>query len=170
MPSTCALEPLRISEIPEVGALARAIWRQHYASIISSAQIEYMLRNKYTPMDLEPYVGAPDRWFDVLRVEELRPADFCEHLTQAKASSSWKKSMSWRVSAARATASCFSTARSHWLASSTARKCSCLSTAPTRVPSPPILGMGSWSGKVRSSTSAMVLSWTTTVMEKSLAA
>jgi ribosomal protein S18 acetylase RimI-like enzyme len=69
MPRTCTLEPLRISEIPEVGALARGIWRQHYASIISSAQIEYMLRNKYTPMDLERYVGAPDRWFDVLRVE-----------------------------------------------------------------------------------------------------
>jgi diamine N-acetyltransferase len=69
MPSTCALESLRISEIPEVGALARAIWRQHYSSIISSAQIEYMLRNKYTPMDLEPYVGALDRWFDVLRVK-----------------------------------------------------------------------------------------------------
>jgi diamine N-acetyltransferase len=69
MPIAHTVEPLRISEIPEVGELARAIWRQHYASIISSAQIEYMLRNKYTPTDLEPYVGAPDRWFDVLRVQ-----------------------------------------------------------------------------------------------------
>jgi GNAT superfamily N-acetyltransferase len=75
MPSTCALEPLRISGIPEIGELARAIWRQHYASIIGSAQIEYMLRNKYTPMDLEPYVGAPDRWFDVLRVDD-KPSGF----------------------------------------------------------------------------------------------
>lgn len=75
MPSTSTLEPLRISEIPEVGALARAIWRQHYASIISTAQIEYMLRSRYTPLDLEPYVGAPDRWFDVLRVDDT-PSGF----------------------------------------------------------------------------------------------
>ena len=69
MPITRTLEPLRISDLPEVGELARAIWRQHYTSIISSAQIEYMLRNKYTPTDLEPYVDSPDRWFDILRVQ-----------------------------------------------------------------------------------------------------
>ena len=75
MPTTSTLTPLRNSEIPEVGELAREIWRQHYTSIISSAQIEYMLRNKYTEMDLKPYVGAPDRWFDVLRVNDV-PSGF----------------------------------------------------------------------------------------------
>ena len=75
MKNTNTLEPLRISEIPEIGELARAIWRQHYTSIISGAQIEYMLRNKYTPTDLEPYVSAPDQWFDVLRVDD-EPSGF----------------------------------------------------------------------------------------------
>jgi GNAT superfamily N-acetyltransferase len=75
MPTTSTLAPLRSSEIPEVGELARAIWRQHYLSIISGAQIEYMLQDKYTEMDLMPYIGAPDRWFDVLRVDGV-PSGF----------------------------------------------------------------------------------------------
>jgi GNAT superfamily N-acetyltransferase len=63
------LEPLETSEIAEVCELARAIWRHHYATILSSAQIEYMLRQKYTQADLARYPGATDQWLDVLRVE-----------------------------------------------------------------------------------------------------
>jgi ribosomal protein S18 acetylase RimI-like enzyme len=37
-------------------------------TIIGSAQIEYMLREKYTESDLGRYSGATDRWFDVLRL------------------------------------------------------------------------------------------------------
>jgi GNAT superfamily N-acetyltransferase len=69
MRSSNTLEPLEASEIVEVCKLARAIWRHHYATILSSAQIEYMLRQKYTEADLARYSGATDQWFDVLRVE-----------------------------------------------------------------------------------------------------
>lgn len=63
------LRPLQAAEIGEVGELARAIWRQHYASILSSAQIEYMLRKKYSEADLGRYLDATGRWLDVLRVD-----------------------------------------------------------------------------------------------------
>jgi ribosomal protein S18 acetylase RimI-like enzyme len=68
VPDPPSLRPLRTSEISDVGDLGRTIWREHYPGIISSAQIEYMLRDKYTESDLVPYIDASDRWFDVLRV------------------------------------------------------------------------------------------------------
>jgi diamine N-acetyltransferase len=68
VPDPPSLRPLRASEISDIGDLGRAIWREHYPGIISSAQIEYMLRERYTESDLVPYVDASDRWFDVLRV------------------------------------------------------------------------------------------------------
>ena len=71
MPISYTLDPLRMTNIPEVGEVARTIWREHYASILSSAQIEYMLQNKYTPADLAPYIDATDRWFHVLRVADV---------------------------------------------------------------------------------------------------
>ena len=68
MQSTITLEPIRHSEINEIGNLARAIWREHFVKIISAAQIEHMLVGRYTEADLAPYIGGADRWFDVLRV------------------------------------------------------------------------------------------------------
>ena len=69
MQGAISLQPLRLSEVPEIAALAKSIWREHYTKIISNAQIEYMLQSKYTQADFHPYVEATDRWFDVLRFE-----------------------------------------------------------------------------------------------------
>jgi diamine N-acetyltransferase len=63
------LEPLRLVDIPEVGPVMRAIWREHFTPLIGESQVDYMLREKYTPTDLEPYLNAPGRWFELLRVE-----------------------------------------------------------------------------------------------------
>lgn len=63
------IEALGAEDIPLVAPFAQAIWRDHYAAIISPAQIEHMLRERYSAADLEPYVGAADRWFELLRVE-----------------------------------------------------------------------------------------------------
>jgi ribosomal protein S18 acetylase RimI-like enzyme len=68
MATAYTVEPLRESEIPEIGRLARAIWRGHYTTIIGAAQVEYMLQEKYTLDDLKPCLSAAERWFDVLRV------------------------------------------------------------------------------------------------------
>jgi diamine N-acetyltransferase len=66
MPDDYCIKPLRAAEIPAIGELARAIWREHHVKFISAAQVEYMLRDKYTATDLAPYVNGNDRWLDVL--------------------------------------------------------------------------------------------------------
>jgi ribosomal protein S18 acetylase RimI-like enzyme len=63
------IDALAEADIPLIAPFAQAIWRGHYSEIISSAQIDYMLRGRYTAADLLPYLGAVDRWFELLRVE-----------------------------------------------------------------------------------------------------
>ena len=63
------IQPLRLAEIVDIEVLAKAIWWEHHAKFVTAAQIEHMLPGKYTQVDLGPYVGATDRWFDVLRVD-----------------------------------------------------------------------------------------------------
>ena len=60
-------EPLTAAGFATVRALGDRIWRQHYASIISMAQIEYMLQGRYTDEKLAAYVGAADRWLCIVR-------------------------------------------------------------------------------------------------------
>jgi GNAT superfamily N-acetyltransferase len=64
-----SLEPLRASGIAETGALAARIWREHFTALLGKEQVDYMLRGRYGEKDLGRYVGAPDRWFEVLRVD-----------------------------------------------------------------------------------------------------
>ena len=71
MKEAVSLEPLCHLDIPQIGTLARRIWREHYTRFISEAQVEYMLRGRYGEDDLSRYVNAPDRWFEVLRVEGI---------------------------------------------------------------------------------------------------
>jgi ribosomal protein S18 acetylase RimI-like enzyme len=44
-----SIRPMRAADIPTVAALAGRIWRAHYPGIISVAQIEYMLAQRYAP-------------------------------------------------------------------------------------------------------------------------
>ncbi|MFT7049402.1 MAG: ribosomal protein S18 acetylase RimI-like enzyme [Halioglobus sp.] len=69
MHPTAQLSPLRTSDFAALQALAKAIWHEHYSSLLSQAQIDYMLLGKYTPEDLAPFLESTDRWFDVLRVD-----------------------------------------------------------------------------------------------------
>ncbi len=62
------LTPLTPADFATVTALAERIWRQHYASIVSMAQIDYMLADRYTPEKLSAYLGAADRGMLLLRV------------------------------------------------------------------------------------------------------
>ena len=78
MPSTIALAPLQRADFVPVAALARRIWLEHYISIISKDQIEYMLGGRFTPENLARYVDANDRWLDVLRVDGAI-AGYCSH-------------------------------------------------------------------------------------------
>ncbi|HNR20059.1 MAG: GNAT family N-acetyltransferase [Bacteroidetes bacterium] len=45
-----------VSDIEEISTLASKIWWQHYASIISKEQIEYMLEKMYSPESLSEQI------------------------------------------------------------------------------------------------------------------
>jgi ribosomal protein S18 acetylase RimI-like enzyme len=66
-PPQVEIAPLAAADIETVGALAREIWRAHYPSIISAAQIEYMLDERYAPSVLRAELERSGLWWDVLR-------------------------------------------------------------------------------------------------------
>lgn len=49
-----------------VSALAAEIWRHHYPGIISAAQIEYMLAQRYDPRVMRAELQRDDLWWDKL--------------------------------------------------------------------------------------------------------
>lgn len=67
MPDGVSIEPLREADVPALAALAREIWRAHYPGIISSAQIEYMLAERYDEAVIRAELKAENLWWDVLK-------------------------------------------------------------------------------------------------------
>jgi len=61
------IAPLADSDVPALVALARDTWRRHYPSIISEAQIEYMLAQRYDEAAIRAQIGLPDTWWDVMK-------------------------------------------------------------------------------------------------------
>lgn len=59
---------LNASEIDELIALAGSIWRAHYPAIITPAQIEYMLAQRYAPEVLRAELERADIWWDRLKL------------------------------------------------------------------------------------------------------
>ncbi len=71
MPNTQSnheIRPLRADETAQLSALAREIWRAHYPGIISEAQIEYMLNERYDETVIRTELQRHDLWWDVLLV------------------------------------------------------------------------------------------------------
>jgi diamine N-acetyltransferase len=60
------IEPLKEADIPALVALARDTWLEHYASIITLAQIEYMLGQRYSPDVIRAQLEDPAVWWDKL--------------------------------------------------------------------------------------------------------
>jgi GNAT superfamily N-acetyltransferase len=50
------------ADIPLIGRLADTIWRQHYPSIISIAQIDYMLGKMYSPASIAEQMKAKQHY------------------------------------------------------------------------------------------------------------
>ncbi len=63
------LRDLTDDDFTTLRVLGETIWRQHYSAIISMAQIDYMLAGRYTPVKLQAYIGAQDRWLKLLVVD-----------------------------------------------------------------------------------------------------
>jgi len=68
VPSEVTLRPMRPGEIGPVQALAREIWHHHYPGIITPAQIEYMLAQRYSREVLEAELARDDVWWDVAEI------------------------------------------------------------------------------------------------------
>ncbi len=63
------IRALREDEITELAGLAREIWYAHYPGIISEAQIEYMLNERYDEAVIRAEFLRHDIWWDVLLVD-----------------------------------------------------------------------------------------------------
>jgi GNAT superfamily N-acetyltransferase len=68
LPTDITLTPVVEPEFVMVRELAGTIWRQHYAGIITTAQIDYMLAGRFSDEALREHIQAADRWLEVLRV------------------------------------------------------------------------------------------------------
>jgi ribosomal protein S18 acetylase RimI-like enzyme len=62
-----SIVPLRAADVPALAALAREIWRAHYPGIISRAQIEYMLAERYDEAVICKELEAADLWWEILK-------------------------------------------------------------------------------------------------------
>lgn len=60
--------PLKPGDVERISALAAEIWWRHYPGIISAAQIEYMLKERYDPRVIRTELERDDLWWDTLRV------------------------------------------------------------------------------------------------------
>ena len=76
------IRPLAAGDIESVGELAREIWRAHYPAIISAAQIEYMLDERYAPCVLRAELERPGLWWDLLLVDGAYKAFSSYFLTE----------------------------------------------------------------------------------------
>ena len=65
----CSLRPIEERDFAAAADLARAIWLPHYVSIITTAQIEYMLAGRFTAENLRRYLHSSERWMDVLECD-----------------------------------------------------------------------------------------------------
>ena len=64
------IAPVAAGDIDRLCALAAEIWRRHYADIISAAQIEYMLKQRYSPQVVREELRRRDLWWDQLLVND----------------------------------------------------------------------------------------------------
>lgn len=60
------VSPVQRDEVDAIHRLACAVWRHHYPGIISEAQIEYMLQQRYEPTLIAAELARPDLWWDKL--------------------------------------------------------------------------------------------------------
>jgi ribosomal protein S18 acetylase RimI-like enzyme len=70
------LTPVTEPYFPVLRALADTIWRQHYARMISAAQIEYMLAERFSDEALREHIQAADRWLEILWLSGT-PVGYC---------------------------------------------------------------------------------------------
>ncbi|SNX59591.1 Ribosomal protein S18 acetylase RimI [Nitrosomonas ureae] len=73
--------PLTSLDVSEIAELARVIWQHHYAPIISTAQIDYMLAQRYEPTLIENQLKDPNIWWRKLTLDQTIIGFSCCMLT-----------------------------------------------------------------------------------------
>jgi ribosomal protein S18 acetylase RimI-like enzyme len=68
-PANPTLRPLNEPDFAAVEALAREIWLAHYTALVTTEQIEYMLRGRFTADNFRTYLKAERRWMDLLEID-----------------------------------------------------------------------------------------------------
>jgi GNAT superfamily N-acetyltransferase len=68
--SEAEVKRVTAADIEELVALARAIWYLYYPAIISIAQIDYMLEQRYAGDVLRGELTRADLWWDQLRIAD----------------------------------------------------------------------------------------------------
>jgi len=76
LPADVSLAPVTEPDFSGLRELAGTIWRQHYAGIVSAAQIDYMLAGRFSDAALREHIYAADRWLELLRVSGT-PVGYC---------------------------------------------------------------------------------------------
>lgn len=61
---TPLISPLSSNEIETVAKLARTVWQDTYPGIITQAQIDFMLEQRYDPRRLHAELAMPQVWWD----------------------------------------------------------------------------------------------------------
>ncbi len=67
LPADVALAPVTESDFQELRQLADTIWRQHYAGMIATAQIDHMLGSRFSDDALRKYLQTATSWLELLR-------------------------------------------------------------------------------------------------------
>ena len=67
------IEALAGADVEYMARLAREIWYDHYPAIITTAQIDYMLQQRYAPEVVRAELERGDIWWDKLVVRR----EFC---------------------------------------------------------------------------------------------
>lgn len=76
LPAAVTLTPVTDPDFAVLRELAGTIWRQHYAEIVSAAQIDYMLAARFGDEALRGHIQVADRWLELLRVSGT-PVGYC---------------------------------------------------------------------------------------------
>jgi diamine N-acetyltransferase len=66
---TPRISPAVVDDIPALVALARETWYLHYPGIITVAQIEYMLAQRYAEADIRAQIAGGTAWWDKLHCD-----------------------------------------------------------------------------------------------------
>lgn len=62
------ITPVAEADLASIARLARDIWYRHYPGIITVAQIEYMLDQRYRPQSIRDQLANAAAWWDKLQV------------------------------------------------------------------------------------------------------